>query len=116
MKDECSGEPTTEFVGLRSKMYSVPVNGDDRLKKCKGVKYGVVQRTIQFDDYKRCLNQNSTKSRMQRTIISRGHRVYTIEQCKLALSPHDDKRYLMPPSNIQTLPWGHYKSSDPERV
>ena len=34
MKDECSGEPTTEFVGLGSKMYSVRVNGEDRLKKC----------------------------------------------------------------------------------
>jgi len=45
-----------------------------------------------------------------------GHRLYTIEHCKLALSPHDDKRYFIPPSNIQTLPWGHYKSSDSERV
>ena len=39
-----------------------------------------------------------------------------IQQSKLALSPCDDKRYLVPPSNIQTLPWGHYQSSDPEHV
>jgi len=116
MKDECSGEPMTEFVGLRSKMYSVRVNGEDKLKKCKGVKYGVVQRTIQFDDYKRCLDENSVASRVQRTIVSRGHHVYTIQQCKLALSPFDDKRYLIPESKIGTLPWGHYQSSHPEQV
>jgi len=104
MKDECSDEPMTEFVGLRSKMYSVRVNGEYRFKKCKGVKYGVVQRTIQFDDYKRCLEQNSVASRVQRTIISRLHRVYTIQQCKLALSPFDDKRYLIPHSKKETLP------------
>ena len=46
IKDEWSGEPMTEFVVLRSKMYSVRVNDEDKFKKCKGVKYGVVQRTI----------------------------------------------------------------------
>jgi len=116
MKDECSGEPMTEFVGLRSKMYSLRVNGEDKLKKCKGVKYGVVQRTIQFDDYKRCLDENSVESREQRTIVSRAHRAYTIQQCKLALSPFDDKRYLVPDSKVETLPWGHYQSSDREDV
>jgi len=116
MKDECSGEPMTEFVGLQSKMYSVRVNGEDKLKKCKGVKYGAVQRTIQFDDYKRCLDNNSVESRVQRTIVSRAQRVYTIEQCKLALSPFDDKRYLIPQSKKDTLPWGHYQSSNPENV
>jgi len=115
MKDECSGEPMTEFVGLRSKMYSVRVNGEDRLKKCKGVKSSVVQRTIQFDDYKRCLDNDSVESRVQRTIVPRAHRVYTIEQCKLALSPLDDKRYLVPPSKVGTLPWGHYQSSNSEQ-
>ena len=116
MKDECSDEPMTEFVGLRSKMYSVRVNGEYRFKKCKGVKYGVVQRTIQFDDYKRCMDENSVASRVQRTIVSRAHRVYTIQQCKLALSPFDDKRYLVPHSKMETLPWGHYRSSNPENV
>ena len=116
MKDECSGEPMTEFVGLRSKMYSVRVNGEDKLKKCKGVKYGVVQRTIQFDDYKRCLDENSVASRVQRTIVSREHCVYTIQQFKLALSLFNDKRYLIPESKAETLPWGHYQSSNPENV
>ena len=69
-------------------MYTV--NGKDKLKKCKGVKYGVMQRTIQFDDYKRCLDQNSVESQVQRTIMSRAHRVYTIQQCKLPLSSFDD--------------------------
>jgi len=97
-------------------MFSVRVNGEVKLKKCKGVKYGVVQRTIQFDDYKCCLDENSVASRVQRTILSRENRVYTIQQCKLALSPLDDKRYLIPESEAETLHWGHYQSSSPENV
>jgi len=75
-----------------------------------------VQRTIQFDDYKRCLDEYSVESQEQRTIVSRAHRVYTIQQCKLALGPFDDKRYLEPDSKVETLPWGHYQSSDREDV
>jgi len=85
-------------------MYSVRLNGEDKLKRGKGVKYGVVQRTIQFDNYKLCLDENSVASRVQRTIVSREHRVYTIQQCKVTLSPFDDKQYLIPESKVETLP------------
>lgn len=28
---------------------------------------------------------------------------------KIALNPFDDKRYILKPSGIDTLAWGHYK-------
>ena len=38
MKDEGNSKIVTEFVGLKSKMYSICVNGQDFVKKAKGVK------------------------------------------------------------------------------
>ena len=40
-------------------------------------------------------------------IRSRFHNITTEKQRKLALSPHDDKRYLIEGST-DTLPWRHY--------
>lgn len=37
-KDELNGQIMTEFVGLKSKMYSIRVNNIDKMKKAKGVK------------------------------------------------------------------------------
>ncbi|XP_026830520.1 uncharacterized protein LOC113563293 [Ooceraea biroi] len=34
--------------------------------------------------------------------------LYTVHETKIALSPHDDKRYIVPKST-NTLPWGHYR-------
>lgn len=107
MKDVCKGEIMTEFAGLRSKMYSVRVNGNDHMKKVKGVKTSVVEATITFDHFRQCLFEGTTQSREQRIIRSRMHIVYTEKQVKLALSPNDDKRYLLADST-DTLPWGHY--------
>ncbi|CAG9815987.1 unnamed protein product [Phaedon cochleariae] len=42
--------------------------------------------------------------RVQRTIRSYAHNVFSIQQSKIALSPKDDKRYLILGS-FNTLPW-----------
>ncbi|XP_043466577.1 uncharacterized protein LOC122501291 [Leptopilina heterotoma] len=107
MKDECNGKIVTEFVGLRSKMYSVRVEGKDFIKKAKGIKSGVVKKSIHFDDYVKCLRDFDIQTRTQYNIRSRLHNLETVKQIKVALSPQDDKRYLLPGST-DTLPWGHY--------
>ncbi|XP_018302107.1 uncharacterized protein, partial [Mycetomoellerius zeteki] len=108
MKDENNGAIMTEFVGLRAKMYAFRVIGRSDTKRIKGVKKNVVAKTITFDDYTRCLNDVMEQLRRQSCIRSTLHEVYTVSELKLALSPYDDKRYVVPDS-VATLPWGHYK-------
>ncbi|XP_011859942.1 PREDICTED: uncharacterized protein LOC105557336 [Vollenhovia emeryi] len=108
MKDENRGAIMIEFVGLRAKMYAVRVLGMSDTKKIKGVKRNVVERTITFDDFMQCLRDITEQSRSQFCVRSRLHEVYTVSETKLALSPHDDKRYVMLES-YDTLPWGHYR-------
>ncbi|XP_051161514.1 uncharacterized protein LOC127281705 [Leptopilina boulardi] len=98
MKDECSGKIITEFVGLRSKMYSIRVNGQDFTKKVKGVRAVIVKKTIDFNDYIDCLQNFSIQTRTQHVIRSRLHKVETVKQL----------RYLLPESS-DTFAWGHYK-------
>ena len=54
MKDEAGGKQITEFVGLRSKLYSFKIDEKEE-KKCKGVKKSEVKKTINFKDDKDCL-------------------------------------------------------------
>ena len=108
MKDENNGAIMYEFVGLRAKMYALRVDSKKDTKKVKGVKSNVVARTITFDDYTRCLNEKIEMTRSQSCIRSKLHKVYTIREKKIALSPYDDKRYIVP-ETTDTLPWGHYK-------
>ncbi|KYN12413.1 hypothetical protein ALC57_15418 [Trachymyrmex cornetzi] len=108
MKDENNGAKMTEFAGLRAKMYAVRVDGKKDTKKAKGVKSIVVARTITFDDYTRCLNEEIEMTRRQSCIRSKLHEVYTISESKIALNPYDDKRYFVPDST-ETLPWGHWR-------
>ncbi|KYM95806.1 hypothetical protein ALC62_13545 [Cyphomyrmex costatus] len=99
MKDENNDWIMTEFVGLRPKMYALRVDGkkDEESKGCKEQRR-VVARTITFDDYTRCLYKRIDQSQLRT--------VYTLSEKKIALSPYDDKRYVVPDS-METLPWGH---------
>ncbi|XP_076664768.1 uncharacterized protein LOC143367041 [Andrena cerasifolii] len=108
MKDENNGMIMTEFVGLRAKMYALRVDGKKDTKKAKGVKTNVIVRTINFDDYAQCLHKEIEMVRRQSCIRSKLHKVYTISESKIALSPNDDKRYIVPDST-DTLPWGRYR-------
>jgi len=95
MKDEDNGAIMTKFVGLRAKMYALRVDGKKDTKKVKGVKSNVVVRTITFDDYTRCLNEEIKMTRRQLCIRSKLHEVYTISETKIALSLYDDKRNIV---------------------
>ena len=95
MKDECNGKIVTEFAGLRSKMYAIRVYGMDFIKKIRGIKMCVVKNTIDFEHYKDCLFNGTLELREQTTLTSKFHKIYTEKQTKLALSPYDDKRYLL---------------------
>lgn len=116
-KDELNGNIMTEFVGLRAKCYAMrslntktlssSSSHNEEIKRAKGVKKNVLKRKIVFDDYVKCIEESCEISRNQNTIRSIKHSVYSIQQKKIALSPYDDKRYIIKPNGIETLAWGH---------
>jgi len=79
-------------------MYALRVDNKKDTKKIKGIESNVVARTITFDDYTRCLFDEIEMTRKQSCIRSKLHDVYTVSETKIALSPYDDKRYIMPDS------------------
>ena len=78
-KDEVAGRQITHFVGLRPKLYSFKVEGDKTTKKCKGIKKNVVKKTLDFDDYVRCLFYGERQMRSMKIIRSEKHNIYSKE-------------------------------------
>ena len=103
MKDELGGEIMSEFVALRSKLYSFRKLDD---KKCKGIKKCVVKRTLSFDDYKNCLLNPTNVYRSQLMFRSKKHELHTVEVNRVALNRDDDKR-ISKTDGISTLARRH---------
>jgi len=80
MKDENNSATMIEFVG--AKMYVVRVNDKKDIKKAKGAKDNVVARTITFDDYMWCLNEEIEMTHRQSCIRPKLHKLYTISESK----------------------------------
>ena len=83
------------------------MNGQDFVKKAKGVKASVGKKTIETKDYIECLFNHVLAFRKQYLFKSRHHQISTISQTKLALSYSDDKRFVIQ-NQTDTLPYGHY--------
>lgn len=111
MKDENNGKIMTEFVGLRSKMYSIRINGKDAVKKAKGVKKNVIDKKLSFEKYFAYIKTQCRFEEKQCNIISKLHKVFSIQQTKSVLDPLDDKRKIMT-NQIDTIAWGHYSLRD----
>ncbi|CAH0563135.1 unnamed protein product [Brassicogethes aeneus] len=133
MKDENNGSLMTEFIGLRSKMYSLKVRKSDEemqqqveklrkaeysskdiecfilnfglVKKAKGIQRSAV-KSITFEDYFNTLFHFKTLPVIQNSIVTLRHKVFTIQQEKIALSPFDDKRIVYY-RKTDTVPWGY---------
>ena len=90
MKDEFKGKIISEFVGLKSKMYSLISVDDGEVTKAKGVNKKM--RHKEFVDV--LFNKKVMRHNMKR-IRSRLHKIRTYNVCKISLSCFDDKRYVL---------------------
>ena len=106
MKDECSGKPISEVVCLRSKMYSILLEGDKNIKKAKGTTKVVTKKEIKHQNYKEALFGLRTFKHGMNRLRSKGHQIFGEYLTKTTLSPFDSKRWIKE-DGIHTLAYGH---------
>jgi hypothetical protein len=107
-KDECDGIAPVEFVGLRPKMYSLLLPDTMQKATAKGVKRSYAKKYLKHEEYRKCLFDECSTTASFHTIRSKNHQLRTENVIKEALSPFDDKRYLVKGTS-DTLAYGHYK-------
>ncbi len=94
-KDESNGCPITEFVGLRSKMYSFTTEDDHNSKKAKGIKKSAMHR-ITHQNYKNCILAGDKLQMSTFNVIrSKDHQLYSMKINKVGLCAYDNKSYLL---------------------
>ena len=104
IKDETNGRPILEFIGLKSKMYSILL-ADENKRTAKGLQRAILKKYITHNDYKESLN-NTLIYADTRRIQSVNHQLKTIKTNKLIYSPFCDKRYIKN-DKINSLAFGH---------
>ena len=106
MKDECAGTPISEYVGLRSKMYSVMKADEKNIRKAKGVKKNVVKKQIKHEQYKQVLFSKEQLWHGMNILRSEGHEIYGMHVNKISLSPFDSKRWIAD-DGVSTKAYGY---------
>ena len=90
MKDESEGKIIGEFVGLKSKMYSMKNIDGKESNTAKGVNI-----PTEFNEFKdTLLNKKIIRHKMRR-IPGKKHNMATCEINKISLSAFDDKRFVL---------------------
>ena len=104
MKNEYGEVIIIEFIGLKSKMYSIRKIGGSESSTAKGVNI-----TTEFNEFKDVLfNKKIIRHKMKRTQAKK-HKIGTYEIDKISLPCFDDKRYVLD-DGIHTLAYFHKNS------
>ena len=101
MKDEYGGKWIVKFVGLKSKMYSIPHEINNEKSTNKGH-----NALIEYKEFEDKLFQKKILRHTMRGIKSKNHNLGTYEANKKSLSCFDDKRYILK-NGVDTLAYGH---------
>ena len=110
MKDEFWGVIATEFVGLKSKMYSIKKINDKELNTAKGV-----NTATEFNEFKDVLfNKKIIRHKVKR-IQAKKHKIGTYEIDKISLSCFHDKRYVLD-DGIHTLAYFHKDCNNRKKI
>ena len=105
-KDETQGIPICEFIGLRSKMYSIKLDDDTEKKTAKGIVRNVIKKHLKHENYKRILETGDIMNSSMKMIRSYDHQIYTVNVNKVSLSAYDDKRFIRN-DGISSYAYGH---------
>ena len=101
MKDEFKEVPISEFIGLKSKMYSLISVDDEEVRKAKGVNKKIRCKEFLDDLFNRKVIRNNMNG-----IQSKLHRVGTYHVYQISLSCFDNKRYVLD-DGVNTLAYFH---------
>ena len=101
MKDEMSGRVIAEFVGLRSKMYSIVTVDDEKLVRAKEV-----NRELMHSEFVDVLFDKKVVRHCMKRILAKGNKIGMYDICKISLSCFDDKRYVLN-DGVRSLAYGH---------
>ena len=101
MKDEYSGVIIDQFIGLKSKMYSIKKIDSSESSTAKGVNIAT-----EFNEFKDVLfNKKIIRHKMKR-IQPKNHKIRTYEIDKISLLCFDDKRFVLD-DGVHTLAYFH---------
>ena len=101
MKDYMNGVKVDEFVGLKSKMYSLIACNDVEVNKAKGVNL-----ELKHNEYVDVLFGKKVVRNKMKRIQSELHRIGIYDINKIVLSCFDDKRCVLD-DGINTLAYGN---------
>ena len=110
-KDKTQGIPISEFIGLRSKMYSIKLDDDSEKKTAKGIARNIIKNNLKHENYKQILDTGQRMTSSMKMIRSFDHSIYTVNVTKVSLSAYDDKRYILDDGGT-SYAYGHSRIDD----
>ncbi len=102
-----------EFIALRSKMYSILFEDKTELKHLKGVKKYTTD-PLTHENFRNSLIESKSYARSFYSIRTFKQNVYTCLTTKTAITPFDDKRYLLL-DGVNSLAYGNKKIREMKR-
>ena len=96
----------TEFIGLRSKMYSYIKDNNKGGKTANGIKKNIIKNNLTHENCKSILLENKQMHHTTKTIRSKNHQLESYELNKISLPCFDDKRYISN-DGITSYAYGH---------
>lgn len=105
-KYEAGSDCITEYAGLQSKMYSILYASGSAEKKGKGIPGSALKR-LEFEAFKKQLEDPSPNHVQFRRIQSRRHIIEHVEQTKKGLTSFNDKVFQV--DSVTSLPLGHWR-------
>ena len=114
LKSEYGEKNMNEFVGLKSKLYSILYDETSNKKTAKGLQKTILNKYINHQHYRDVILNKKIFSSSMKRIQSKDHSLQTVELTKLIFQPFDDKRYLLE-DGIHSIPFGHYSIKQTEQ-